>query len=94
MSETLNIGIIGDFSKSYPSHPATSGALRHAAGYLSVNLNIAWLPTDSLLEHDAIQKLSAFSGLWAAPGSPYKSMEGAIAGIKFARESNVPFIGT
>jgi CTP synthase (UTP-ammonia lyase) len=38
--------------------------------------------------------LAAFDGLWAAPGSPYRSLEGALAGVRFARERGVPFFGT
>ncbi len=90
----MNIGIIGDFDQTYPSHRATNDALTHAANYLSTRLNIIWVPTKSLLEPEGQQRLKQFVGLWAAPGSPYESMEGAINGIQFAREMDVPFIGT
>src|SRR5208282_6192757 len=32
--------------------------------------------------------------LLCSPGSPYKSLDGALAGIRYARENKVPFIGT
>ena len=38
-----------------------------------------------LAQHDAIL---------AAPGSPYQSMDGMLAGIGFARRSGTPFLGT
>ncbi|MFO7445766.1 MAG: hypothetical protein R6W90_05330 [Ignavibacteriaceae bacterium] len=38
--------------------------------------------------------LNTFDGLWCVPGSPYKNMEGALKGIKYARENNIPFLGT
>jgi len=38
--------------------------------------------------------LAGFDGLWAAPASPYQSMEGMLNGIEFARRRDWPFVGT
>jgi CTP synthase (UTP-ammonia lyase) len=46
------------------------------------------------LETDAGARLTAYDAVWCAPGSPYLSLDGALAGIRFARENAVPFIGT
>jgi CTP synthase (UTP-ammonia lyase) len=89
----IKIGIIGDFEFERPSHKATNEALNHCADYLRINLELQWLPTESL-ERDADKSIGKFDGLWCAPGSPYKSMQGAINAIRFARENNYPFIGT
>jgi len=43
---------------------------------------------------DRAQHLKPYDALWAAPGSPYHSLEGAIQGIRFAREHDRPFFGT
>ncbi|MDF2941475.1 MAG: synthase [Herbinix sp.] len=92
MNSVTNIGIIGDYD-GRPSHIATEEAIKHSASKLGLTVETKWLSTDSL-EDEAGQKLSNFDGLWCAPGSPYKSMLGAINAIRFARENNYPFIGT
>ena len=89
----IKIGIIGDFDPARPSHIATNDALNHSADYLKINIEIEWIPTESL-ENDMVKSLRQFDGLWCAPGSPYKSMNGAINAIRFARENDYPFIGT
>jgi CTP synthase (UTP-ammonia lyase) len=38
--------------------------------------------------------LSDADAVWCAPGSPYASLDGALAGIRFAREHQRPFLGT
>ncbi|MBI4585032.1 MAG: hypothetical protein HY717_13550 [Planctomycetes bacterium] len=38
--------------------------------------------------------LARCDALLTAPGSPYESLEGALRGIRFARERGVPFAGT
>ncbi|WKT74946.1 glutamine amidotransferase-related protein [Lysinibacillus fusiformis] len=35
-----------------------------------------------------------FQALWSVPTRPYKSMQGALNGIRFVREHKVPFLGT
>ena len=94
MSQLLRIGIIGDLDPSRPSHRATNEALAHAAGALSVTLEICWLPTPSLEQESGESALRQYDALWCAPGSPYKSMEGALRAIRFAREQGWPFLGT
>ena len=87
------IGIIGDFNESFPTHIATNEALRDSGKYLGISEEHQWLGTDVIAEApDAI--LEEFDGFLCAPGSPYKSMEGALKAIRFARENDRPFLGT
>lgn len=94
MNRPLGVGIVGDFDPGSPSHIATDKALSHAARALSLALNGSWLPTQSLDEEGSETILEQFDALWCAPGSPYKSMEGALRAIRFARERGCPFLGT
>jgi CTP synthase (UTP-ammonia lyase) len=87
----LNIGLIGDFDESVPAHRAIPLALRMAAEEEGVSVSFEWVPTDQIVSSD---RVSRFDGLWCVPASPYRSMEGALRAIRFARESGRPFIGT
>ncbi|HLZ73186.1 MAG TPA: hypothetical protein VKV26_25050 [Dehalococcoidia bacterium] len=93
MGAPLLIGVIGDFD-GRPSHVATNEALAHTAAQLGHAVEVRWLPTPALLEPGAEAALSACDALWASPGSPYLSIDGALAGIRFARERDWPFTGT
>jgi CTP synthase (UTP-ammonia lyase) len=94
MNQPLRIGIIGDFDPHRRSHIATNGALSHAARALAITLDACWLRTPGLDDAGSEITLSQFDALWCAPGSPYKSMDGALNAIRFARERDWPFIGT
>ena len=94
MNEAVSIGMIGDYDPASLSHGAVIAALGHAADYLSIKLDISWLPTESVLEPEYWKELQQFAGLWAAPGSPYQSIDGALRGIQYARETDRPFLGT
>ncbi len=94
MAEVVHIGIIGDYNPASPTLPALEKSIEHAAAALKISAEAKWLPTDSLVGPDLENKLEAFDGLWAAPGSPYKSFDGMLRGIEFARRRDWPFVGT
>ena len=89
----VRIGLIGDFNPEVTAHVAIPQAIDLAANELAVKVNYEWLATPSL-ENNAEGKLQDFHALWLVPASPYVSMTGALNGIQFAREHNVPFLGT
>jgi CTP synthase (UTP-ammonia lyase) len=94
VTEAVRIGILGDFNNEFRSHHATNDALQHSARKLKIKVESEWLPTPSLLKGDAVARLDSFDGLWASAGSPYKSFDGMLAGIQFARVRNRPFLAT
>lgn len=93
MTTTVRIGIIGDYRATNPTHLATDAALQHAAAHLGLGIAVEWLPTPQI-EREGDALLRPFDALWCSPGSPYRSMAGALHGIRFAREQGRPFIGT
>ncbi|HEY8284515.1 MAG TPA: CTP synthase [Chloroflexota bacterium] len=93
MTAAIRIGLIGDYQPACDIHQATEAAPRHAATRLGLPLELAWLPTASL---DPVPDdvLGTYDALWCAPGSPYQSMSGALNAIRWAREHEVPCLGT
>ncbi|HZQ18628.1 MAG TPA: hypothetical protein VFA90_07895 [Terriglobales bacterium] len=94
MSEPILIGIFGDYNPASRTHPAVEQSIQHAAEKLKISAEAQWLPTDSLLGEDLDKKLGSFDGLWAGSGSPYKSFDGMLRGIEFARRRDWPFVAT
>src|SRR5215471_12269513 len=94
VSDAVRIGILGDFNPDFRSHHATNDALQHAAKKLKMEVKSEWLPTPSLLKPESEKNLESFDGLWGAPGSPFKSFDGILKGIEFARRRDWPYLGT
>jgi len=59
---------------------------------MGIDIRLQWLGTESL-EIDVEKINNGFDGFWCSPGE-YKSPDGAINAIRFARENDFPFIGT
>lgn len=87
------IGLLGDFDPQKAAHTAIPNAIQLASTDLGVQFEYDWIPTPTL-KSEVEQKLESYRALWAVPGSPYESMQGALNGIQFAREHKVPFLGT
>ena len=83
---STRIGIVGERIPDFPPHVATDAALEHTAASLGVDLQWQWIPTD--------EDLPPVDAIWCAPGSPYRSLEGALAALRFGREQGVPTLGT
>jgi CTP synthase (UTP-ammonia lyase) len=90
---SVSIGLIGDFAPNIVAHRAIPKALELASQQISCRLEVNWLHTASLGKEPSAQ-LTVFAGLWCVPGSPYANTDGALAAIRFARESGRPFLGT
>src|ERR1700745_3028554 len=89
----VKIALIGDQSLHVKAHAAIPKALALAGDSIPATVEASWIHTTAL-DHNADQQLKNFQGIWGVPGSPYASMEGALRAILFARENNVPFLGT
>lgn len=92
MENSLRVAVIGDFDPTFAPHRATDDALGHAAERLGVQVDVRWLPTADL--EDDLGDVRAADALWCAPGSPYRSLHGALAALRFGRERAVPTLGT
>jgi CTP synthase (UTP-ammonia lyase) len=86
----IRLGIIGDFDEGKPSHRATNEALDHCACTLGMDVSVEWLPTPDMEGKD----IDGYDAFFGAPGSPYRSIKGAIDAIRFARENDYPYLGT
>jgi CTP synthase (UTP-ammonia lyase) len=85
-----HIAILGDFDSANPRHLATEAAIRHSAARLDSSVEGKWIATEEI----SPSLLADFEGMWVAPGSPYKDMKRVLRGIRYAREKNVPCLGT
>jgi CTP synthase (UTP-ammonia lyase) len=82
----VRIGLIGDLNLANPTHRATNASLDH------LGLAFDWVATEAV--GDPATRLAGYAGLWIAPASPYRSMDGALDAIRYARERGVPLVGT
>jgi CTP synthase (UTP-ammonia lyase) len=94
MGRAIRIGIVADYDPKNKYHVATEQSVAHAAAALGIEAQSLWLDTDSLDSTSAEARLLECDAIWCGTSSPYRSMEGALRAIRFAREKGWPFVGT
>jgi CTP synthase (UTP-ammonia lyase) len=82
MAAVIRIGLIGEYDAAVPAHQAIPVAFKLAGQALASTVELEWVPTDQITNPARVAK---FDGLWCVPTSPYRSMEGALLAIAFAR---------
>lgn len=84
------IALLGEYTPTFPPHISTDAAIRHARNLLNVEVTADWVSTEDI----SPTLFEQYSGIWVAPGSPYKSMELTLWAIRYARENKIPCFGT
>jgi CTP synthase (UTP-ammonia lyase) len=92
MTTQPRVALIGDYNPAAKAHQGIPRALM-AARESERGCEPQWLHTSTLLD-DPSDQLSGFRGVWCVPGSPYANVRGAIAAIRFARQTGRSFLGT
>lgn len=88
----LQVAVIGEYDEDKPTHPATTRALVRAGQVLGQSTRVSWISTAALASGSAF--LDPYDAFVASPGTPYADFQGALAGIRYAREHGRPFLGT
>ncbi|WP_088348824.1 MULTISPECIES: hypothetical protein [Rhodomicrobium] len=92
MANPKRIALVGDYNPGVTAHIAIPRAIDIAASSTGYPTTGVWVATTAL-QHTA-EALKDFDAVWCVPASPYASMDGALRGIRHARETGMPFLGT
>ena len=80
------IGVVGDYNPANETHTMLGASLAHAG------VEGEWISTDAVPSAEELEE--RFAGIWLAPASPYRSMDGALAAVTAARERGIPLVAT
>jgi CTP synthase len=91
--KSVNIGVVGKYTELIESYKSLDEALKHAAIFNQVKLNLIYIDAEDLekgIKTDLLQKVE---GILVPGGFGSRGVEGKILAIKFARENKIPFLG-
>ena len=95
--KTVRIAMIGkyfttgDFMLS-DAYLSVIESIKHAAATSGFKPRIAWIDSTQI-ETEGVKVLAGFDGIIVPGGFGSRAVEGIITAIKFARESNLPYLG-
>jgi len=87
------IAIIGEYYENFRPHVAINDSIEHVKKKHHIDIDIEWIDT-LRAEKEGNALFENYSGFWSAPGSPFKSLEGALKAIEYVRINDKPHLGT
>lgn len=86
----MKLAIIAEYDPSFEPHAHTDAAIAHSASALNLDVQSEWISTADV----HLTTLSEFDAIWFAPGSPYRDLSRTLGAMQFAREHDIPTLGT
>lgn len=91
--KNVNIAIVGKDVKVANAYLLVEEALKKAASFAHLGIDISWLDSHELNENNVVDLLKGYDGIVVPGGFNYDGVEGMILAIRYARENRVPFFG-
>jgi len=92
-SRPVTIGVTGKYTSVRDSYASIINALEHAGIALGAKVTIKWIETTDIGDANAGKSLADVDGIIVPGGFGTRGAEGKISCIKFARQSNLPYLG-
>lgn len=92
-SGEVNIGIVGKYVGLPDAYLSVVEALHHGGFVAGANVNVIWIASDEAEGLLASSVLSELDGILVPGGFGIRGIEGKIEAVRYARESEVPFLG-
>ncbi|CCX47558.1 MAG: CTP synthase [Muribaculaceae bacterium] len=89
----VTIGLVGKYVELQDAYKSINEALFQAATYNDRKLNLKYIHSEKLFEHNVQEQMQDLDGVIVAPGFGQRGIEGKFVALKWCREHNVPTFG-
>jgi len=89
----VNIAIVGKYVRLYDAYLSIIESLNHAGYETSANVKIRWINSENLTSENVKETLEGVDGMIIPGGFGDRGIEGKITACRYARESNLPYLG-
>jgi CTP synthase len=91
--EPINIALVGKYVELHDSYFSVREALHHAALQYNRDVNLLWIPSESLEKGETDAMLRSAQGIVMPGGFGIRGIEGMIKAVTYARENKIPYLG-
>jgi len=89
----VTIGLVGKYVELQDAYKSIDEALFQAATYNDRKIDIRYIHSEKLYDHNVNDMLGNMDGVIIAPGFGQRGIEGKFVALKWCREHNVPTFG-
>ncbi len=92
-AKTVKIGLVAKYVGNEDSYISVTEALKAAAAWDKVNIEIKWISAEELETQDTKKVLKDLDGIVVPGGFGSRGVEGKIKAATYALENNIPYLG-
>lgn len=92
-NKKVTIGLVGKYVQLHDAYLSVAEALRHAGYVYGARVQIKWIDSETVNDKNGAETLAGCDGILVPGGFGNRGIEGMIATARYARTSNVPYLG-
>ena len=92
-SKYVEVALVGKYTELPDAYKSINEAFIHAGAMNDSKVKVRYVKAEKVNEQSAAELFEGVSGIFVAPGSGSRGVDGKIAAVKYARENNIPFFG-
>ncbi len=92
-NKSVTVAIVGKYVMLSDAYISVVESIKHAGAKLGALVNIKWVLSEDLEQHDCQEYLSDVDGIIVPGGFGDRGIEGKIRAIQYARVNKIPYLG-
>lgn len=92
-TQEITVALVGKYIQLHDAYISVVEALKHGGIYSHTTVNIKWVDSETVTADNVSEIFRDVSGILVPGGFGDRGIEGKIESIKYARTSNIPFLG-
>ena len=92
-TQKVEIAIVGKYVHLGDTYRSLNDSLKHGGIWNDTQVELRFIDSEFLTSQDVAEKVDGCHGILVPGGFGERGIEGKIAAIQYARESNIPFFG-
>ncbi len=89
----VRVALVGKYTQLHDAYISVVEALKHGAVANRAEVEIKWVPSETVTDESVDDLLKDVSGILVPGGFGDRGIEGKIRAVQYARENKVPFLG-
>ena len=92
-TKRVEVALVGKYTELPDAYKSINESFIHAGAMNDCKVKVRYVKAEKVTAETAAELFEGVSGIFVAPGSGRRGVDGKIAAVQYARENNIPFFG-
>ena len=92
-TKSVDVALVGKYTELPDAYKSINESFIHAGAMNDCKVKVKYINAETVNAESAAELFKGMSGIFVAPGSGSRGVDGKIAAVKYARETGIPFFG-